>query len=96
LTGYSRFADDHDLWIPAQFHSHELGPFLSLEDKEHGLRLDGFISIVVPNYAGPPSDIRLWGWWRFDSDQWSAAAAAATTDGPTEVLRFDEAGTRGA
>src|SRR5437660_1251066 len=45
------FADDHDLYIPVQFHSHERGAYLSWIDAQHGLRVDGFTSVVIPTYT---------------------------------------------
>jgi hypothetical protein len=90
------FADDHDLWIPAQFHSHRVGAFLSVTDKRHGLRVDGFISVVVPAYASPPRDLTRWGWWQFESGRWRDAESGHVTGGTVEVVRFDEAGVHGA
>ncbi len=55
------FADDHDLWIPAQFHSHKVDAFLSRADQRHGLCVEEFISAVIPTYASPPRDLARWG-----------------------------------
>lgn len=88
------FADDHDLWIPALVHSHRAGAFLSLADQRYGLRVDGFISAVIPTYASPPSGLARWGWWQFEAGRWRDAVPGLATDGTVEVVRFDEAGIR--
>jgi hypothetical protein len=90
------FADDHDLWIPAQFHSHEFDTFLSYTDKQHGLCVEEFISIVIPTFAAPPEDAGRWGWWRFTADRWRVAEPGGVTAGTVQLVRFDEAGVDGA
>ena len=89
------FADDHDLWIPAQFHSHQVDAFLSRTDQRHGLCVEEFISAVIPTYASPPRDLARWGWWQFASGAWRDTEPGRVTDGTVEVVRFDEAGVRG-
>jgi hypothetical protein len=89
------FADDHDLWIPAQFHSHKVGAFLSWTDQRHGLRVDEFISSVIPTYACPPRDLARWGWWQFVSGAWHGTEPGRVTGETVETLRFDEAGVHG-
>ncbi len=86
------FADDRDLWVPIQFHSHEAGAFLSPIDADHGLRVEGFTSVVVPAYRDPPTDIHRWGWWRFTAGRWARANGARVADGAVELVRFDEGG----
>ena len=86
------FADDRDLWAPIQFHSHEAGAFLSRIDVDHGLRVEGFTSVVVPAYRDPPTDIRLWGWWRFTQGRWARTNGARVADCAVELVRFDEEG----
>jgi hypothetical protein len=86
------FADDHDLYIPAQFHSHELDAFLSWTDAEHGLRVDGFTSAVIPTYADPPADMRRWGWWSFTAGDWAPGLVPTDGAGLASVVRFDEDG----
>lgn len=86
------FADDRDLWVPIQFHSHGAGAFLSSIDADHGLRVEGFSSVVVPAYRDPPTDIHRWGWWRFTAGRWARANGARVTDGAVELVRFDEVG----
>jgi hypothetical protein len=90
------FADDRGLWIPALLHSHRTGAFLSAADQRYGLNVDGFVSAVIPRYASPPGDPASWGWWRFESGQWRDAPPGRTAGEAAEVLRFDEAGVRGA
>jgi len=88
------FADDRGLSIPAQFHSHMLRDELSPTDREHGLRVEEFISAVVPEYRMPPCDPAKWGWWRFDRDQWVRIGAATTGPGGVEIVEFDRGGVR--
>jgi hypothetical protein len=88
-------ADEHDLWIPAQFHSHGLEAFMSPTDINHGLSVEGFISMIVPHYAAPPIDRSAWGWWRYD-DSWTAIAPPKTSLGAVSVITFDEDGARDA
>lgn len=89
------FADHHDLWIPAQFHSHQVNAFLSRTDQRHGLCVEEFISTVIPAYASPPRDLARWGWWQFASGAWRDTEPGRVTDGTVEVVRFDEAGVHG-
>lgn len=86
------FADDHDLHIPVQFHSHEQGAFLSRTDAEHGLRVEGFTSVVVPMYSAPPVEMSRWGWWCFTIGAWVAAVIPPIGPGPVTAVRFDEDG----
>jgi hypothetical protein len=87
-------AEAHELWIPAQYHSHGLGAFMSDCDVEHGLSVAGFISVIVPFFANPPRDPSAWGWWRFDGD-WITLAPSAPMIGEVAVSVFDEDGVRG-
>jgi hypothetical protein len=89
------FAADRGYWVPAQFHSHLARAFLSVTDQEHGLRVNGFTSAVVPDFADPPASVAAWSWWRFGSGGWVAAPAPHTADGDVEVVIFDEDGVRG-
>jgi len=90
------FADDNGLWSPAQFHSHEQGSWLSLTDRQHGFRVEGFTSIVIPHFHAPSSEIGAWGWWTFEAGQWIATRPLTLCDGFTQCLRFDEEGVRNA
>lgn len=84
-------ADKHDLWIPAQFHSHGLGAFMSECDVEHGLSVAGFVTTIVPYFSAPPADPADWGWWHYDGE-WAPIAAPRATTAPATVIRFDEDG----
>jgi hypothetical protein len=90
------FADDHDLRIPAQFHSHEVAAFLSFTDEQHGLRVEEFTSIVIPTYAAPPEEPARWGWWCFVAGRWRDAEPGQVIGGSVQLVRFDEAGVDGA
>lgn len=85
------FADDHDLHAPVQFHSHETGAFLSRTDAKHGLRVEGFTSVVVPTYSAPLCEMGRWGWWCFTAGVW-AATFPPIGHGPVTAVRFDEDG----
>ncbi len=90
------FADDRELWIAAQFHSHGedhgAAAFLSPTDADHGLRAEGFTSVVIPGYRNPPADTRRWGWWRFTAGRWKRVNGIGVGEGAVELVRFDEAG----
>lgn len=88
------FADDRDVWVPVQFHSHAAAAFLSVTDKMHGLCVEGFISVVVPRFHEPPRDIADWGWWRYVGDQWIPIEPAGQGHHEVEVVYFDEDGIR--
>ncbi|MHB1242690.1 MAG: hypothetical protein ACYC1P_04725 [Gaiellaceae bacterium] len=88
-------ADEHDLWLPAQFHSHGLEAFMSTTDINHGLSVEGFISMIVPHYEAPPINPSAWGWWRYQ-DAWTSIAPPKASLGAVFVIKFDEDGVRGA
>ena len=87
-------ADEHELWIPAQFHSHGLGAFMSECDVEHGLSVQGFITTIVPHFAAPPQDPAQWGWWRYEG-AWIPLAPPRRSSTPVSVITFDEGGVDG-
>jgi hypothetical protein len=87
-------ADDHELHIPVQFHSHRLGAFLSWTDASHGLCVADFVSVVIPGYREPTCDVQQWGWWQFGDRRWKPIAAPRVTPGTTSFVRFDEDGVR--
>jgi hypothetical protein len=85
------FADRNELWIPAQFHSHRFGAFLSACDIDHGLAVDGFVTAVVPHFSAPPTDPGGWGWWRYDS-QWLPVDPPRAALRAVSVVTFDADG----
>jgi hypothetical protein len=88
-------ADRHELWIPAQFHSHGGAAFMSPTDVDHGLSVEGFVTTIVPDFASPPANPSQWGWWRYD-DAWTPIASPRLAAGAVSVISFDEDGVRGA
>jgi hypothetical protein len=87
-------ADESDLWIPAQFHSHGGAAFMSACDVDHGLSVQGFVTTIVPYFASPPEDAARWGWWRFDG-VWTPLAPPSTSDARVRVIAFAEDGVHG-
>lgn len=83
------YADEHDLWIPAQFHSHGMAAFMSECDVEHGLSVAGFVTTIVPYFAAPPADPAGWGWWRYQGE-WTPISPPRTTTAHVTVICFDE------
>jgi hypothetical protein len=88
------FADQRSCWVPAQFHSHAAAAFLSLTDQQHGLRVTGFTSAVIPRFADPSTSVAAWGWWRFSSEEWNLCPPPETEGNDVEVVIFDEEGVR--
>jgi hypothetical protein len=89
------YADESGFWLPAQFHSHQVGALLSLPDALHGVRAEGFVSVIVPNFACPPEDPMTWGWWQFTGGDWGPSLPAAVSDEILSVVvEFDEDGVR--
>lgn len=89
------FADDRRLWIPIQFHSHRLGAQMSRTDELHGLRVEGFVSTILPRFENPPADVAQWGWWQFRAGDWRPCEPATVQSlDPISVYAFDEDGVR--
>lgn len=88
------FADQRSCWVPAQFHSHAAGAFLSFTDQQLGLRVNGFTSAVIPCFADPPAGVAAWGWWRFSTEDWAPCRSPRIEGGGLEVVTFDEEGVR--
>lgn len=87
------YAATQDLWLPAQFHSHERMAFMSETDMQHGLRVEGFISTIIPEFAAPPLDVHAWGWWQFHAGEWRACMPPTLASGAVDfVVVFDEDG----
>jgi len=89
------FADDRGLWIPVQFHSHEMSAVMSETDDAHGLRAEGFVSAIIPSFAAPPADVSRWGWWQFQHGGWHQRAPITVHPAAVDlVVTFDEDGVR--
>lgn len=88
-------AEERDLWIPAQFHSHMFEAGLSLCDLEHGLSVEGFQTTVIPFFHAPPQDPARWAWWRY-GNSWEPVDPPTVSGTPVQVLAFDENGVRDA
>jgi hypothetical protein len=86
-----RWAEEHDLTIGAQVHSHRGAAFLSPTDLAHGFSVPGFITTVIPSFANPPADPTDWGWWVYDS-WWRRLRAPQTVNAPTAIIHFDARG----
>lgn len=88
------WADERELRVWAQVHSHPRGSFLSEIDKREGFRVEGFISTVIPNFGDPPEVPSEWGFWAFVGGVWTPINAARATRGDGSVFRFSEDGVR--
>jgi hypothetical protein len=89
------YADDNRLWMPVQFHSHHFGADMSRTDALHGLRVEGFISTILPRFVNPPEDVSEWGWWQFTDGEWRPfPPIPIARREPGRVLVFDEDGVR--
>jgi hypothetical protein len=89
------FADDQQLWIPIQFHSHRFGAHMSRTDAEHGLRVEGFVNTIIPGFAEPSEDVSQWSWWQFRDGAWQAYPPIVVNgSAPAQVILFDEDGVR--
>jgi hypothetical protein len=88
------WAEERELRIPAQFHSHGIGRGLSPVDRREGFNVRGFISCVVPEFHSPPTDPAQWGWWLFDGVAWVETAPAIVVEGGVTVVTWDEDGVR--
>jgi hypothetical protein len=88
----SEWADNHDLRVAVQFHSHAAAAFLSPIDRRGGIRIDGFISTVLPTFHAPPAATARWGWFVFADGDWNPRPALATVAGGIQTIRFDEDG----
>lgn len=90
------YAESRGLWVAAQVHSHGGRAFLSRTDREHGVAVEGFTTVVVPNFGAPSADPEAWGWWRYQGGAWLHIPAPAVMVSPVECVVFDELGVRGA
>lgn len=88
------YAEDNNLQLRAQLHSHMHEAFLSRTDRNGNIRMPGFIASVIPNFATPPCDPATWGWWTFENGDWLPIEPAAVTNQTTKVVTFDADGVR--
>lgn len=86
------YAEDHDLQLRAQLHSHKHDAFLSEIDKAGNIRMRGFQAAVVPDYAAPPRSPERWGWWQFDGLDWHPHPHAEAGPHRTRLITFDAGG----
>ncbi len=86
------WADDHDLRVLAQVHSHGMSARMSVTDKRFGLTVENFISAIVPEASSPPDDPSRWGWWTFHSGGWMPNEPARAVAGSCQTIVFDESG----
>jgi hypothetical protein len=94
LAALFEWADEHDLTLAAQWHSHRFEAFLSETDLKYGFGVPGFKTAVVPWYEQASPNSADWGWWQYDGKAWVAQAAPATGAGRFTVVTFDEDGVR--
>lgn len=88
------YAGEQGCWVPAQFHSHAGEAFMSRTDREHGLRVPGFVSAVIPGFADPLTSLDAWTWWRFDRGEWHPAGSPSAGGCDLRQVIFDEDGVR--
>jgi hypothetical protein len=89
------YADSNQLWLPIQFHSHQFDAGMSRTDAQHGLRVEGFISAILPTFAHPPDAVGEWNWWQFTSGRWRGCPPPVVVPAPVSlVVSFDEGGVR--
>jgi hypothetical protein len=84
------WADDSNLRVLAQWHSHRRQAFLSKTDLEHGFNVPGFRTAVIPNFEQPSANPTDWGWWMFEDGVWRATPAPRFNESGFEVITFEE------
>jgi hypothetical protein len=84
------WADDHELRIFAQWHSHRFEAFLSKTDLHYGFNVPGFRSAIVPYYEQPSSTPADWGWWIYNEALWAQTAAPVLDDADFSTITFEE------
>jgi hypothetical protein len=88
------WADQRELQVVAQAHSHGGAAFLSRSDLRHGFSVNGFTTAVIPYFGMPPQDPAEWGWWRYEHGEWIDVEPPGVIDGAAAVVVFDESGVR--
>jgi hypothetical protein len=86
------WAQNHQLRVRAQVHSHGGPAVLSRTDRTHGLNIPGFTTTIVPFFADPPRTPLAWGWWRYEDGDWRTVPPAAVKAHPASIVRFDAGG----
>jgi hypothetical protein len=90
LAALFEWAEDRELTVAAQWHTHGRRAFLSDTDLEHGFNVPGFTTTVVPYYRQASPDANDWGWWTFDSGEWVAVSAPDSVPAFFSVITFEE------
>lgn len=88
------FAEDRDLQVRAQVHSHKGDAFLSLVDRRGNIRVPGFTAAVIPTYRTPPAEPQRWGWWTYRTPDWTKSLPGLTTEDSAHVITVDAGGVR--
>jgi proteasome lid subunit RPN8/RPN11 len=88
----SEWAENYDLRVVAQFHSHRGPAFLSSIDRRGGMRVAGFISAVIPNFRRPPASPDAWAWFTFIAGGWQLRPPLRSVRGEVQIISFDEEG----
>jgi len=86
------FADEHELTVTAQWHSHRFEAFLSRTDLAHGFDVPGFHTAVVPYFEVASADPADWGWWQYGEQGWTESIAPQSVEGDVSLVTFDEDG----
>jgi hypothetical protein len=94
LSPLFSYAEDNELQVRAQVHSHMSDASLSRTDKAGNIRMPGFIASVIPTFATPSTDTTAWGWWDFDGTDWTPSQPAIVAQQHTKVVTFDADGVR--
>jgi hypothetical protein len=89
LSTLFEWADEQELSVLAQWHTHRRQAFLSKMDVEQGLNVPGFVTSVVPDFerASPAPD--RWGWWTYNGAAWAPTAPPAVTTAPFRTVTFE-------
>lgn len=84
------WAEERELSVLAQWHTHRYKAFLSDTDLEHGFNVRGFHTSVVPDYETASPDPADWGWWTYTGDEWTPAAAPAVGNAAFLTITFEK------
>lgn len=71
LFQLNRFLSTRGLKLIAQVHSHPGHAYHSVADDEYAIATkEGSLSLVVPDFARGPADLRTWAVYRLTAGQW--------------------------